>query len=88
MAATTFESMPGNLDADPKPAGCRQTSLDPDWPAPSIGHGGPLNILYVTGDYYDVNAVWQTNITSDVDVMYQLQNQPSADCWRFIPTET
>ena len=43
-------------------------------------------MLYITGDYYDVNAIWQTNITSDVDVMYQLQNQPSADLMALIPT--
>ena len=44
-------------------------------------------MLYVTGDYYDVNAVWQTNITSDVNVMYQLQNEPSADLLALHPDE-
>ena len=46
------------------------------------------SVLYVTGDYYDVNAVWQTNITSDVNVMYQLQNQPSADLMALHPDGT
>jgi hypothetical protein len=55
------------------------TSLDPELAGTLIGHGGPLKVLYITGDYYDINAAWQTNITSDVDVMYQLQNQPVAD---------
>ena len=45
-------------------------------------------MLYVTGNYYDINAVWQTNITSDVDVMYQLQNQPVADLMALHPGGT
>ena len=61
------------------------TSLDPELAGALIGHGGPLKVLYITGDYYDINAVWQTNITSDVDVMYQLQNQPLADLMALDP---
>jgi hypothetical protein len=61
------------------------TSLDPELASALIGHGGPLKVLYITGDYYDINAVWQTNITSDVDVMYQLQNQPLADLMALDP---
>ena len=61
------------------------TSLDPELAGALIGHGGPLKVLYITGDYYDINAVWQTNITSDVNVMYQLQNQPSADLMALDP---
>jgi hypothetical protein len=55
------------------------TSIDPELGSAIVGNGGPLRVLYITGDYYDINAVWQTNITSDVNVMYQLQNEPSAD---------
>ena len=64
------------------------TSLDPELASAIIGHGGPLSVLYVTGDYYDINAVWQTNITSDVNVMYQLQNEPSADLMALHPDGT
>ena len=63
------------------------TSLDPELGSAIAGHGGPLRVLYVTGDYYDVNAVWQTNITSDVNVMYQLQNEPSADLLALHPDQ-
>lgn len=63
------------------------TSIDPDLGSLIAGHGGPLRVLYVTGDYYDINAVWQTNITSDVNVMYQLQNEPSADLLALHPDE-
>jgi hypothetical protein len=45
-------------------------------------------VLYITGDYYDINAVWQTNVTSDVNVMYQLQNQPLADLMALHPDGT
>jgi hypothetical protein len=64
------------------------TSLDPELAGALIGHGGPLRVLYITGDYYDINAVWQTNVTSDVNVMYQLQNQPLADLMALHPDGT
>jgi hypothetical protein len=75
----TFDDLPPNLALIESLLAAGMTSLDPELAGALIGHGGPLRVLYVTGDYYDINAVWQTNITSDVDVMYQLQNQPLAD---------
>lgn len=30
-----------------------------------------LNVLYVTGDYYDVNMIWQVNVFADVDTAIQ-----------------
>ena len=67
--------------------GAGATSIDPELGSVIAGHGGPLRVLYVTGDYYDINAVWQTNITCDVNVMYQLQNEPSADLLALHPDE-
>jgi hypothetical protein len=52
------------------------TSLDPVYGSYFDGSGGPIHVLYVTGDYYDVNAIWQTNVTSDVNVMAQLVGVP------------
>ena len=75
----TFDELPANLALIESLLAAGMTSLDPELAGALIGHGGPLKVLYITGDYYDINAVWQTNITSDVDVMYQLQNQPLAD---------
>jgi hypothetical protein len=52
----------------------RATSLDPDeygFVAPAVGPG-PLNVLYVTGDYYDVNAIWQYITVADADTALQL----------------
>jgi hypothetical protein len=80
-----FDEMPGNLALIQGLLAAGMTSLDPELAGALIGHGGPLKVLYITGDYYDVNAVWQTNITSDVDVMYQLQNQPLADLMALDP---
>ena len=54
------------------------SSLDPSWTKILAGPDGVINVLYVSGDYYDVNAIWQTNVTSDVDVMLQLMH-PTAD---------
>ncbi|WP_291868767.1 hypothetical protein [Bradyrhizobium sp.] len=64
------------------------TSIDPELGSAIAGNGGPLRVLYITGDYYDINAVWQTNITSDVNVIYQLQTKPSADLMALHPDET
>ncbi|NOJ45316.1 hypothetical protein [Bradyrhizobium archetypum] len=81
----TFDEMPGNLELIQSLIAAGLTSLDPELASALIGHGGPLKVLYITGDYYDINAIWQTNITSDVDVMYQLQNQPLADLMALDP---
>jgi hypothetical protein len=54
------------------------TELDPSFGQLIAGNGGTLNILYVTGDYYNVNAIWQTNIVSDANMAIQLQGSPSA----------
>ena len=52
----------------------RAPTLDPDeygFVAPAVG-SGPLNVLYVTGDYYDVNAIWQYITVADADTALQL----------------
>lgn len=53
------------------------TSLDPAFANYIAGSGGEFNVLYVKGDYYDINALWQTNIVSDTNVVLQIQGQPS-----------
>jgi hypothetical protein len=53
------------------------TSLDPSFGKLIDGSGGVFNVLYIKGDYYDVNAIWQTNVTSDVNVFLQMLEQPS-----------
>ena len=84
----TDNELPGNLELIESLLAAGITSLDPELAAALIGHGGPLKVLYVTGEYYDINAIWQTNITSDVNVMYQLQNQPLADLMALDPDGT
>lgn len=54
-----------------------ETSLDPSYGDIIDGNGGTFNVLYVTGNYYDVNAVWQTNVTSDVNVVVQALGKPA-----------
>lgn len=58
-----------------------ETILDPSygWFIPGSG-SSVLNVLFVTGNYYDINAIWQTNIISDVDTAIQfLAKAPPAD---------
>ncbi|XIA67106.1 hypothetical protein ACFIOY_15630 [Bradyrhizobium sp. TZ2] len=84
----TFDELTPGLRAIESLLAAGVTSIDPDVGSAIVGNGGPLRVLYVTGDYYDINAVWQTNVTSDVNVMYQLQNEPSADLMALHPDET
>lgn len=53
------------------------TVLDPIYGTYIDGSGGVFNVLYVKGDYYDINAIWQTNVTSDVNLIIQLLETPS-----------
>jgi len=49
------------------------------WFVPGNG-SNVLNVLYVTGNYYDINAIWQFNVVSDVDTAIQFLDQtPPAD---------
>jgi len=54
------------------------TSLDPSYGRFVDGSGGEFNVLYVKGDYYDINAVWQTNVITDVNIVMQFLDPPSA----------
>jgi hypothetical protein len=54
------------------------TTLDPSYGRFIDGSGGVFNVLYITGDYYDVNAIWQTNIITDVNIVMQFLDPPSA----------
>ena len=74
-----FEPMDDDMQALAGAISGGMTSLDPAlFGHLLIGTDGVINVLYVTGDYYDVNAIWQTNVTSDIDVILQLLDDPSA----------
>jgi hypothetical protein len=45
------------------------TSLDPNLGNAIAGNGGTFRVNYISGNYYDVNAVWQNNVTEDVNVI-------------------
>ncbi|MFZ5692978.1 MAG: hypothetical protein ACOY5F_17180 [Pseudomonadota bacterium] len=58
----------------------RDDTLDTSygWFVPGNGTG-VLNVLFVTGNYYDINAIWQFNVISDVDTAMQfLDRKPPA----------
>jgi hypothetical protein len=68
-----FFAVPADdLDAILEALANRTTSLDPSlgWLLPGNG-SGTLDVLYVTGDYYDINAIWQINVFADVDTAIQ-----------------
>lgn len=72
-----FESMNDDLNSLVTALGNGSTVLDPVYGTYIDGSGGVLNVLYVKGDYYDVNAIWQTNVTSDMNLIIQLLETPS-----------
>jgi hypothetical protein len=45
--------------------------LSPDLAAAFPASGLTLRVLYVTGDFYDINVIEQTNVVSDVDTLVQ-----------------
>src|SRR6202022_2571964 len=46
------------------------TSLDPNLGNAIAGNGSTFHVLYITGNYYDVNAIWQNNVTNAATVTY------------------
>lgn len=53
-------------------------TLDPSAGHAVAGDGGTFNVLYVTGDYYDINSVQQTNIVANSNVVSQSLSPPAA----------
>lgn len=76
-----FFAIPGeNLDDILAALESRSGSLDPSqgWLVPGNG-SDVLNVLYVSGDYYDINAIWQVNVIADADIAIQLLSQPQPE---------
>lgn len=74
-----FLPMGSGLDDLAAALASRQSSLDMSYGSLIPGNSsGVLNILYITGDYYDINALWQLNVIADLDTAMQLLG-PSAD---------
>jgi len=71
-----FQPMNANLESVVSEIGRGATELGTEYGTYFVGSGGPVHVLYVTGDYYDINAIWQVNITSDINVMAQLVGAP------------
>jgi hypothetical protein len=53
--------------------------LSPDLAATFAASGYTLRVLYVTGDFYDINIIEQTNVVSDVDTIVQHSPAPAAE---------
>ena len=73
-----FQPMNANAQAIAGAIAGGAINLDPALGNILAGPDGVINVLYVTGDYYDVNAIWQTNVTSDIDVILQLLDPSGA----------
>ena len=73
-----FKPMNENLESLVSAMADGVTSLDPSYGKFIDGSGGVFNVLYVKGDYYDVNAIWQTNVITDVNIVMQFLDPASA----------
>ncbi|TXJ08298.1 MAG: hypothetical protein E6Q28_17315 [Afipia sp.] len=73
-----FMPMNSNLDNLVSAVGNGVTSLDPSYGRIVDGSGGVFNVLYVKGDYYDINSIWQTNVITDVNIVMQFLDPASA----------
>jgi hypothetical protein len=72
-----FLPMTDQLSALVSLLGNGTTSLDTSAGGLLPGSGGTFDVLFITGDYYDINAVWQTNVTSDINLIIQMMDAPS-----------
>lgn len=72
-----FKPMNSNLDNLVSAVGEGVNSLDPSYGKFIDGSSGVFNVLYVKGDYYDINALWQTNVVTDVNIVMQFLDPPS-----------
>ena len=73
IGAQDFEDLSSGLVDLIDAIGRGEVTFDPDIGWQLTGNGtGTLDILYVTGDYYDINIVQQTNVVADVDTAIQL----------------
>jgi hypothetical protein len=53
--------------------GLQSGSLDPETAFQIPGHGNnEVSVLFITGDYYDLNVISQINIVVDIDVAIQM----------------
>lgn len=73
-----FEDWNGKFDDLAAALANGDSTLDPSFGSLLAGNGGSFDVLYVTGDYYDINAIWQINVTADADVVIQLASDPPA----------
>jgi hypothetical protein len=80
-----FGAMTAGLEAVLQALESGTKTVDPGLGMAVQGSGGVFQVLYIRGDYYDVNAVYQTNVTCDINVIYQLQSQPSAGALTYFP---
>ncbi|MEW6644581.1 MAG: hypothetical protein AB1586_29030 [Pseudomonadota bacterium] len=81
-----FEPFSASLQGLVNAVASGATELDPALGNLIAGDGGTFHVLYVTGNYYDINALWQTNVIANNNVALQLLEPPSAGPLSFYGT--
>jgi hypothetical protein len=69
--ATTFAGVTGNLNDLIEALGNRENADRAAWSSLHGTASGSLNVLLVTGDYYDINVISQVNVIADADLAVQ-----------------
>jgi hypothetical protein len=66
-----FDSMTPDIEALVAAIQAQASYLDPNLAWEILGGSGKLDVLFVTGDYYDINVISQINVMADADVAVQ-----------------
>jgi hypothetical protein len=69
--ATTFTGITGDLNDLIEALGNRENADRAAWSSLHGTASGNLNVLFVTGDYYDINVISQVNVIADADLAVQ-----------------
>lgn len=73
-----FQSASSDIQAIMDQVRSRTELLDPNLPWRSLAGSGDISVLFVEGDYFDINVISQVNILSDKDTLAQTTHSTSA----------
>jgi hypothetical protein len=74
---STFAGIDGNLAELIAALGNKETLDAASWSSFHGAASGHLNVLFVTGDYYDLNIISQVNVIADADLAIQIGSDGS-----------
>jgi hypothetical protein len=71
VGGTRFQEMSAEIEALVAAMREQSAQLDPSLAWQLLGGSGTIDVLFVTGDYYDLNLISQVNVVADMDLAIQ-----------------